>query len=120
MGSHQRSMTSGSLSNSDSSTGLPSFARTSLSFEWLATNADLAVGLLLGLGQRLVEVARAAELGVGADRRRLDAVEERVGRGPLKIVLIRVPEEAIVRIADRLPVLDDIGDDVVSFCSGSQ
>ena len=58
-------------------------------------------------------VARVpTELRVGADRRRLDAVEERVGGRPLEIILVGVPAKSVVRIADLASVLDDVRDDV--------
>ena len=73
---------------------------------------DRAERLALGFGQIIVQCHGVAELRVGAFRRRFDRIEKRVRGRPLEIVLVGVPAEAVVWIADPPAVLDDVRIDV--------
>ena len=64
------------------------------------------------VGQGLVGAIEIAEAGLAACRRHLDGVEDAADRRLVEIGHVDVPLGLVVaERADRLPVLDDVGDD---------
>ncbi|MNZ86891.1 hypothetical protein D3C78_1057340 [compost metagenome] len=68
-------------------------------------------GLAQRLRQGFVGALLAGEQGVAALLRQLLGIEHRAEAGQLLVGQVRVPELAGIAQADRLPVLDDVGDD---------